>query len=894
MAPSLKNLLGNGSRDTELAEEMRNVLQQMQQERSRNEALLQSIEAATARLSELGEPIAKAGGDVDAVASRLNGLEQRFNSLSDVASQFQGLETRATEFAQRQQHAESQVASSIEDAQKIRSAFDEIGGKIDQALDLKDRLGAFLDVEKPFQQIKGDAETLRNQVENTTEQLVRLREQHDRLIDAHKLAMSKMEALDRRRDDLGRGLQDKERRVENVEAAVRGMDGVQQTVDSVKREVGTLKALSDSVVQRTAALEGQRDAVDRALAQAENLERAMRQLDAGIRHQQENEKALATLHDHVASLTTLHEAVIDRSSEISQLQRETDEQTRLTRQNLASMTDEMRTTVERFDFESRGLESVSERVADLRSSLTDFEQRYKTLSEARQAVIELKGQTQASATQLHTLAEEIGHVEREIVQLRAIRRDLDATGTKAREVGTQVERIEELRPGVEVALKDIERLSGTHALVKDAIEQTQIAHQEVLRVRQSQTETNTWLTGVEQTVDELEAQVRELNSLAPAIEHALKQAQRVGDATQTIETRREFVDDLHRRLAELGALAARLDERAQQLHQRMETAEQRFVAFGTHSEEAERMGLTVSTVASTLNEAAKRTSEIEKTVATIVTRCEAVEELEERTRALRPELEQRQQALKEAAKDLQRATNLRKEAANSAQQLETVAKQLNATIAQAGVRAEQVDELSAHVEDRAANLQQVESRLARFEARLTEWDPVEQEISRSLEQIGARQGTIEALQADLDRMLVMVEKTAGDVREITSAHSEIEQSRILLKDVMTKLVEVRDTAKGLDERKRQMAQAESRLSRAEGLLADVQSSVEALQAQKAIVEQAVEKTGSLQFLLKQAEGAMEGLREEREMTTRVRGGLTLVRSEDVAVSEDDEADVRAA
>ena len=108
---------------------------------------------------------------------------------------------------------------------------------------------------------------------------------------------------------------------------------------------------------------------------------------------------------------------------------------------------------------------MSERVADLRSSLADFEQRYKGLSEARQAVIELKGQTQAAASQLRPLAEEVGHVEREIVQLRAIRRDLDASGAVARDLGTRVARIEEVRPLVEVALKDIEHLGGAHALV---------------------------------------------------------------------------------------------------------------------------------------------------------------------------------------------------------------------------------------------------------------------------------------------------------------------------------------------------------------------------------------------------------------------------------------------
>ena len=84
------------------------------------------------------------------------------------------------------------------------------------------------------------------------------------------------------------------------------------------------------------------------------------------RQQQDNEKALNAMQDQVATLRSLHEAVLERSSSISQLQRETDEHTEATRQDLNAMTGEMKKTVERFDFESRGLESVSQRVADVR------------------------------------------------------------------------------------------------------------------------------------------------------------------------------------------------------------------------------------------------------------------------------------------------------------------------------------------------------------------------------------------------------------------------------------------------------------------------------------------------------------------------------------------------
>src|SRR5438445_3357170 len=217
MPPLLKNLLGNGPKDRELADEMHAVLQEMRQERERCQALIQNVHASVERLQQLGEPIARAGSDVDAVAARLGSLEQRVDAIQDLSAQLQGVDERAHGLAQSQQQADAQVASTLEEAQRVRASFEELSQKLDLGLELKDRLTAFLEVEKPFQQLQGDFETLRGQVDGTGEHMARLRDQHDRLMDAHKLAVTKMEALDRRRDELGRELQDKERRVVTVE-----------------------------------------------------------------------------------------------------------------------------------------------------------------------------------------------------------------------------------------------------------------------------------------------------------------------------------------------------------------------------------------------------------------------------------------------------------------------------------------------------------------------------------------------------------------------------------------------------------------------------------------------------------------------------------------------------
>ena len=49
--------------------------------------------------------------------------------------------------------------------------------------------------------------------------------------------------------------------------------------------------------------------------------------------------------------------------------------------------------------------------------------------------------------------------------------------------------------------------------------------------------------------------------MAPTIEFVQQQTQRIGESMTAIEARREFVEDLHRRMADLDALSGRLDER---------------------------------------------------------------------------------------------------------------------------------------------------------------------------------------------------------------------------------------------------------------------------------------------------------------------------------------------
>ena len=856
-----KNLMGNNAREQEHLEAVRAVLADIQKERERYEALVEGAKAGADRLKKLGEPLAKTESDVESLATRLAQMEERFQGMVKLSSLFQNLDERAEGLTKSTAWAESRLATALEGSQKIESSMADLVAKVDLASELRERLTNFLEVEKPFQLLRRDAETLHGQLEGATERMARLREQHDRLLDAHKLSTTKLEAMDRRRDELGRSLQDKERRVEGVELAVKSLDGVETHINEVKREMVTLKALGDAVSQKTAALEAHREALDRALAQSDHLDRAMRNIDAGIRQQKENEKSLAALAEQVATLRSLHDAVLERTNEVTQLQRQSQEQTLATRQDLASMTEEMKNTVERFDFEARGLESVSQRVADLRADVSTCENRFKSLNEASLTMGDVKHQVEALSAQVQAVAQEVGTLDREMARIQALRRDLDHTGSLARDLGEQITRIENSRGAVEAGLRDLSQLAGAHALVQDSLERIQVAMEEMSRVRQGQADTRTWLDDVSRSVTELKTRVAAVHELEPKLQAVEAQAKRVNDTTSAIEARRQFVDELQRRVTELGALTTRMDERGHQLAQRMDAAEERFVLLGEQAATAEQVARTLSSVTFGVEEASGEVRELKQAVASLSDRCESVEALAAETQTLRKDVEQRVRAVRDAAKDLENASALRQGAADAASQMGELAKQLTAAIDTADKRAQEVSEISRMLEDRAQNLRAVGSRLDTFEARMSKWDVTEQEITRALELIASRQGTIESLQGDLERMFEMAEKTSIHVREITSAHQELSDGQAMLKDVLGQLKQLRETRGKLDERKRQMTQAEERLSKAEALLVDVQSSLAVLEGQKTLVDQAVEKAGSLQSLLRQAEASIGNLRE---------------------------------
>ncbi|HEU4588164.1 MAG TPA: hypothetical protein VFS11_05935, partial [Gemmatimonadales bacterium] len=163
---------------------------------------------------------------------------------------------------------------------------------------------------------------------------------------------------------------------------------------------------------------------------------------------------------------------------------------------------------------------------------------------------------------------------------------------------------------------------------------------------------------------------------------------------------------------------------------------------------------------------------------------------------------------------------------------------------------------------------------------LAKWESAQAEAARALEQMLARQGAIDALDAQVKHVFGIAERAVADVQTIAEARHEIEEARALLENTQAQFKAAEVALNGFEARQRKLERAEQRLARAEALAIDVRSTVESLQAQRTVVDHVIERAGALQFQMKQAEALVETLKRERTLACDLRAAVAAVEKED--------------
>ncbi|MGH7525549.1 MAG: hypothetical protein ACREMX_02480, partial [Gemmatimonadales bacterium] len=317
------------------------------------QALVARAEAAAEQLRALA-PIMERSAELDALRERCAAVEQEMAGLQQLGQRLAAAEEQAERVAKTQARTEIQLAHAGENVGRIQGQMGLLGDKVETALELRQQFEKFLSLEGPMAQIRGDADTLREQLAELAENVGRMRTQHDDALGAHRHATSRLEAFNQEHLAAAARLEEVARRVQAVERALEPVDQAVTAVPDLQHRLAVVKSLADQVAQKTGMLEQQREAVDRAATQISQLTRMDRELDAWLRRQEEQIRRFGGIEAKIAEVQAVQTKVLTRSEELQAMALNTEEAQQAARQSLNDLREQMRKSSEGFELENRG------------------------------------------------------------------------------------------------------------------------------------------------------------------------------------------------------------------------------------------------------------------------------------------------------------------------------------------------------------------------------------------------------------------------------------------------------------------------------------------------------------------------------------------------------------
>jgi chromosome segregation ATPase len=833
------------------------------------EALVARAEAAAGELRSLA-PIMERSAELDALRERCVAVEQQVVGFERLGAQLAAAEEQAT-----------RVAQARVEFDRLQGEMSPLNEKVQAALHFREELDQFLGNQSPLAALRSDTEGLRAQLAELTDNVGRMRGQADDALRAHRHATSRLEAFDQEHQAAAGRLDEVARRVQTVERALEPVGQAVTAVPDLQHRLAVLKSLADQVAQKAGMLEQQREAVDRASNQISQLTRLDRELDAWLRRQEEQIRRFGAIEAKISEVQAVQAKVLSRGEELQAMANSTEEAQQSARQALNDLREQMRKSSEGFELENRGLHAVSERVADLRNAVKECEARFAVLDAASQGTAAVQGQVRSLVEEAEELTGQLTRLKEEANRFATLRQDVERFDARAAELGTRMERLAQMKPDVDEAVRHLVSLKGTREMMADGLERMRAANEEMARLRESHVEVQAWLTSADAWTRKVEGQVNELSGLEPDVERIRSQVEQVKAAMGDIDSRRQSVEEVRRQLGELGSATEQLAQQAEGLRGRMDTAESRFGQLTKRADEAQKVADTIGEVTESVSDAERRIEAVDASVGALENRTQQLDEVEEKIRLLGQELEQRQGALDKATEHLSQASALRRDAAETAHRLEEVARTIDSTLEKAEGRAGGLQKVSGELETRAAALKAIDRQLDHFEELLGRWESAQSEAAKALEQTLARQAAVEALEAQVKHVFSLAERAVEDVQTIGSARREVEETKALLEETQTKFKATEEALEGFDARKRQLERAEERLARAEALALGIRSTVESLVAQRAVVDHAMESAGALALQMKQAEAVISTLRRERTLACELKAAVEAVGEDEV-------------
>jgi chromosome segregation ATPase len=665
--------------------------------------------------------------------------------------------------------------------------------------------------------------------------------------------------------------------------ALREIDAKHQDTSA---QLQALNALAERVSTKAKALEGQHQAVERALVESRRVGEMVWEMEAQIAKLNEGSPLASRVEEDLARLERLHAEVTAKLEDAARGRAQFTERADQQQRDAIELIQAMQGHVDRLTVRKKELDTAAERLRAVQGGLSEAERRLTSVSSAEKTMAVFGERLDALSSRINDAAAQAEALSETQSTFSLLAERLTEMERIIKGSATQMDALMQRQPDLDAlgaAFESLDtRQAAARALVDELRGQQEQFAEFVARARD-------FMSGVPEMDGAISTLGRDLADVRTRASETLAIAPRLDELDHRLtafEPRLELAEDLHGRLSTLRELSAAIDQKlTAQLARQGEIDQLRVACDGvaTQTAEARQQLQELEHAQASLTPLAGRLSELDAGIAAARERLASLQrdhgsidaqerrlaELEESGRRLFAGITARLESMEALKQELHGADGVKEQVYAGIAQLQALQREADTATRTMEDHLQQLAARWQQIEERRSQLSAIERAIAAVESRSSAIDEVAANLAARLESLAERERVVQAVKDELDTVHEIARKSQEDLAAVTDRRGELTEARTELERIATMLVETRDKITEVQKRSAAVEEVRRKADAAVGLLNDVRVTLDAVGEQKAMVDHVSEMLARLDTVLGEARGTVKSLQAERKLAEKI-------------------------
>ena len=542
-----------------------------------------------------------------------------------------------------------------------------------------------------------------------------------------------------------------------------------------------LNALAHHVAQKLKSLGATKDIVDRASAQAGQVNELVWDMDRKITKLNDESQWIKEIEGNVARFQELQQRFATDLAAAEQQKSEFGDEGAKLKEEITKALSQIQQRLESAALLKEEVEVANRRAMEVYASIGKLEEHMKMLAtkdEATRQGIQRADELQRKLTHQQT---ELQGIEAKVEGLRSFEARLDGMQGAANQVSAHAEAIAASQDMIAETRRQIVEFGEARAEIESGLENLKRSREDVQRADELLKEFRRTSVEAESTIREITPRFEVLDQVQNRLAAMDHTTEKLDERMKGLGPRLEFVEGVEARLDRLTELSREVDDRIDgQLSRKAELDAMRTSHEGLSSQVRDLSNLINSlkedkslgemegrsvALKSQLEALQEKLVSFELLEKVIQDREARAEELAAKLDALTAAIEQNGSRASVLDQEMEKLDSGRREWLQEVHRIGEDQKAIRESAAVTGQQIEQIKTLTAQLEDKQAKLNASETKIERYEERLQALEDLMQGVDTKIDDVEKRQEAVDHVRLQVGNLFESTEKTRNDAME---------------------------------------------------------------------------------------------------------------------------------